>query len=915
VVALKVSAVRSFDTSPAGVSQATGFVVDAKRGIILTNRHVVQPGPVDAEAVFLNHERVDVEAIYRDPVHDFGFFRYDPSSVQFMKPTELALAPGVARVGLDVRIVGNDSGEKLSILAGTLARLDREAPKYGRGRYGDFNTFYLQAASSSSGGSSGSPVVDVRGRVIALNAGGNRQSASSFFLPLDRVARALARIQAGEPVARGTLQTIFVRESFDELERLGLRKETEAAARRRYGEAVGLLVVREIVPGGPADGLLREGDILVEADGRTLDGFVALEALLDERVGQTVSLAVERGGEPLVLDVPVGDLHAVTPSAYLEFGGAVLHDFSYQLARSYAVPTGGVYVAAPGYSFRRSNIPGGVIVTHLADAPVAQLDEFETRLAGFAHGSHVRVRYFHPARPTAPQAGVLHVDRRWYPMRVCRRDDAHGRFDCVASPEPGPPEPLSPVSARLEAEGPAPIPRLARSIATVAFEVPYVIDGVQGTSFRGAGVVLDAERGLVVTDRDTVPVALGDVEIVFGGTVEVPGHVVAIHPEHNVAIVGYDPALLGDTPVEAARLSDDPLRPGDEVHQVVLTARQQLLSRTSTVERIDAPSLPIPSTPRFREANVDLVALTDTLEGIGGVLADRKGRVKAFWASFSADQEGKPTSFFAGIPTDALRAWLAAIQAGANLRWHTLGVELAPLPLSAARDRGLPDALARELEADAPARPRALAVRRLTHGMPAAEQLQVGDLVVRVDGAMATDFLALERAAQTGSITLTIVRAGSPLEVSFATPQVEEVHTERVLLWSGAILHAVPSTLARQRGLPRSGVYVAGRWRGGPADRYGLRPTRRILAVDERPTADLDAFLEALASSRGERGSVRLRVAELDGRIRVLTLVPDPLYWPTQELLQDGAGWRRVPLDLAHPGAQGGAPQARALAP
>jgi S1-C subfamily serine protease len=94
VVALKVSAVRSFDTSPAGVSQATGFVVDAKRGIILTNRHVVQPGPVDAEAVFLNHERVDVEAIYRDPVHDFGFFRYDPSSVQFMKPTELALAPG-----------------------------------------------------------------------------------------------------------------------------------------------------------------------------------------------------------------------------------------------------------------------------------------------------------------------------------------------------------------------------------------------------------------------------------------------------------------------------------------------------------------------------------------------------------------------------------------------------------------------------------------------------------------------------------------------------------------------------------------------------------------------------------------------------------------------------------------------------
>ena len=87
----------------------------------------------------------------------------------------------------------------------------------------------------------------------------------------------------------------------------------------------------------------------------------------------------------------------------------------------------------------------------------------------------------------------------------------------------------------------------------------------------------------MVVDRNTVPVALGDVRITFAGSLEAPGKVEYIHPLHNLAVVSYDPALIGDTPVQAATFSSEPVVPGEELEVVGLKADHTLLSQPSLV--------------------------------------------------------------------------------------------------------------------------------------------------------------------------------------------------------------------------------------------------------------------------------------------------------------------------------------------
>src|SRR5947207_474354 len=799
VVSIDVDSTRAFDTEWNSSAQATGFVVDAERGLILTNRHVVTPGPVTAEATFLNREEVQLYPVYRDPVHDFGIYRYNPQKLRFIKPKALQLYPEGAQIGREIRVVGNNAGEQLSILAGTLARLDRDAPAYGVAKYNDFNTFYLQAASGTSGGSSGSPVIDIRGRVVALNAGGANGAASSFYLPLGRVRRALELIQQGKPVARGTLYTVFNYMPYDELERLGLDAATEAAARKNFPRNTGMLVVTEVLPGSPSENVLQPGDILVRLNGRYVTQFEPLEDVLDGSVAKQVEVELERGGKAVSAKLPVGDLHAIR------------------------------------------------------------------------------------------------MDRLWFPARHCDRDDASGLWDCqslAAGPQPKP----VPVGSTVFPHFQDPrLNALAPSLAMVTFDMPYSVSGITERNYHGTGLIVDAQRGLVVVDRNTVPVAVGDVTVTFAGTVQVPGRVVYIHPQHNFAVVAYDPALIGSTPVRSARLTPRGLVAGEPVWVVGLGGDSQLHARRTEIASIDPLELPLSRTMRFRDSNVETVQLVNPPLEFDGVLADKAGNVLGTWSSFAYESGRELSQDTRGVPIDLVADMLDRVRNERPL--HSLEAELGVLSLATAREIGLSQGWARRLAQHAPTRRQALTVVRLVGGSAAAQRLQQGDLLLAIDGSVVTRFREVERAAaDKDHVQVTVWRGQSEQTLDVATAELPGTDVDRLVEWAGATLQAPHRAMSVQRGIAPVGVYVGYFSYGSPATRYGLYPGRRIVEVDGVATADLDTFLKAV-TGRPDRASVRLKTITWNNAPEVITLKLDKHYWPAYELTHGAGGWVRRALD------------------
>ncbi|KAI8641222.1 trypsin-like cysteine/serine peptidase domain-containing protein [Parasitella parasitica] len=902
IVSIRFSQVAAFDTEGPETSEASGFIVDAKKGIILTNRHVACAGPFVGEAICHDHEEVDVYPIYRDPVHDFGFLKFDPKKIKYMPLSQVELRPELAKVGLDIRVVGNDAGEKLSILAGSISRLDRNTPEYGDLTYNDFNTFYLQAASSTSGGSSGSPVIDIEGNAVALQAGGHTKAATDFFLPLDRIKHALGFIQRGEPVPRGDIQTQFTYRPFDEARRLGLRPETEEKLRKLYPDEIGLLVTETVLPDGPAYKKLEEGDILLTINGEYITKFVPFESMLDSNVGNEVTICVERGGKPMEFNIEVGDLHAITPDRYVEIGGSKLNEVSYQLARAYCIPCKGVYVADPSGMFRLDGPDNGWIIKSVDDKDTPNLDTFISVMKSIPDRARVPVVYYSIADTHTILVAVVQVERHWSSFRLAVRNDNTGLWDFTDLGEPLPPKPLKPSTKHFiqldDSLGPA--KNLIRCLVKVSFYMPCRLDGFPRNRKQGTGVVVDKEKGLVIVSRSIVPTSMGDLTLNVADSLVIPAKVLFLHPTHNFAVVQYDPKLLGDTDVLSAPFSEKTLSQGHKVTLVANNHNQRPVCLNTVITDVTCVTIPHNGTPRFRSINMDAITL-DTplaLQCSSGILAGSDGLVQGLWMNFLGERNmnGHDNEYHLGIHISTVRTVLDRLRSGEeHVALCSINVELMPVQMAQAAAMGLSDGWIRKVEQANPSKHQLFMIRRTEAASESSKVLKELDLILSVNGKVITRMFEMDVQYDSEEIEMTILRAKKEMVVKVKTSPVSGDGTSRVIFWAGAALHEPHKAVLQQSKTLPTQIYISARSKGSPAYMYGLVPTMWITHINSKKVVTLDDLIVAVKDAE-DNTYVRVRCLSFDNVPIMLSVKMVNHYFPLVDMVKDSnaeCGWSK----------------------
>ena len=328
-------------------SLGSGVIVDAARGYVLTNHHVVENAD-DVSVTLADGRTLRAEFLGSDADTDVALMRIPAEGL-----TAIPLADsGALRVGDFVVAIGNPFGVGQTVTSGIVSAVGRSnLPGVG------FQNF-IQTDASINPGNSGGALVDLGGQLVGINTASFNPRGSAagniglgFAIPTNLARDIMQQLLANDgQVRRGSLgvETADIDERW--AKSLGLDSTT------------GALVTR-VLPGSAAEAAgLRAGDVIVTANGQRIAGAEAFRNFQGlQPVDARLALDIRRDGRPLQLQATLRELPRDGASLDPRLAGVTFGDLPESLRRQGA---SGVLVSAVARGSRaeRSGLREGDVV-------------------------------------------------------------------------------------------------------------------------------------------------------------------------------------------------------------------------------------------------------------------------------------------------------------------------------------------------------------------------------------------------------------------------------------------------------------------------------------------------------------------------------------------------------------------------
>ncbi len=286
----------------------SGFVI-REDGLILTNNHVVENAENIEVAFEIEGEgerKMSAKVLGTAPEYDIALLATEGNAKAPV--TYLGDSDSVS-IGDWVMAIGNPFGLSHSVSVGIISAKERRdiMPSGRRGLY-DF----LQTDASINPGNSGGPLVNMRGEVIGINSAINAAgSGIGFAIPINMVKEMLPDLKSKGKFTRSWIG-------------IKIQTMTQALAQSYgLGKAQGALVSEVIKDGPAAKGGVREGDVILEFDGKPVRASSDLPLYASMAgVGKKVKLKLWREGGDKQVNVTLTEFPGEeTASVEPESGG------------------------------------------------------------------------------------------------------------------------------------------------------------------------------------------------------------------------------------------------------------------------------------------------------------------------------------------------------------------------------------------------------------------------------------------------------------------------------------------------------------------------------------------------------------------------------------------------------------------